>query len=1744
MWRIGGILLLLLAPSWAQERTVWTERPALTARPLSGNVPRIDGSGTDDAWRGIEPGVLGTREQIHPNYREQWSGPADLSGRVRAAYTRSDLYLLIEVEDDTIIHEAGRAFWVADSIELFLDSDRVADPDEKHYSDDDRQIFLMPFNEGVVWSVVSRGPGLPYPSGGLAGLELAHTRRAGGYTVEVRIPLASLAPVRPDAKGHIGFDIALNDVDTPGAEMTETYMTLSGRQDLYTDPTRFGRLVMERATTSIGLGDSDDAGRDGLLPFTVPQLLWGLAGVIVLTLLVRAAAHRLAGRGRGTLFLICVASSAFAALLAFVPAIVSSLDESRAPDRWKPEIESVRAAVQTCVDLDSGPADRRAARLLRLLRSGSVQTRPRYDYTLLPLVETAPRATPRYGIAIEPGETRRFPLHGRAAPARAVTRWRIREARGRGETGADAARVRIEFEDGTDAVFSVPAEAKPMVRTALGARAGAPMRALHVTNLLSFRPIVLDSLIGETDAGVPSPLPLATATPRGIPFDNWQGRPESRVIRLANGGSQSIAVDEIAGHRIWIAGRPLGAYPDTPYGADALRIRVFYRGDEPGPERVLRNGIDLKSSALLLATRESGPIEIASVWTHTGLVPQAITVHTLALDPARPVERIEIAELGILTGFRVEAATIGRRAAAAPSVDSGLLLDGERLTVRPELRATWARLKFAVYAPGGKRLGAARRDGVETRIPLRFGTSTRTGAAFQTGEEGAIGIELPRAAWASAVRDNRNAYFGLAALGLAFATVLAGAALLARARRLRVKMLVAVGTATVVPLLFLVVALTTQLNRTAETELESSTRADQRSLREHILGWRARVSARASLLRDTVEPVRVRGGAPLRTLLERQRARAHAEGLILRVPGIDEKTPFHNTNVVDATRFSGFLATPWDGLLGIGVAHAEGRRRYLVAAPAKVLLGSAPSRSVVGVLFAMDGTTLASTRGRANELNSAVRRVTIASIAEELRKGGQNIYRPTTRLFGARWAASYSLLRNDGEPVGVLGVYHSRAETEASKSALLRTLLFAGLAALLLVVLSGSMLVEGVTTRLSRVTNAARSIARGDLESRVPVEAEDEVDELARSFNAMADALDARVGQLSRLHRGQQELAGALDREEAGRMAARLLAAASGAHNVSVTAFDRNTERLDTLHRFGDPVPIGDRLPETGPARRAVQEGRPVQAEGSAFVPLLAADRVVGLALCAPVGESVDLDYLDAVARQIGIALENARLYHAVATDEMTGLYAMAFLRRRLGEEVDRAADAGRPLSLVRVGIANHAAIVRAHGAQAAARAVVESAEILARELPPRAVAARRETSELVALLVECDEEEARDRLARVRTALDAHEFAWLDGMHHPVFHHHAVTYPEDGSSAEILLARLFETVETTPAAPARTGVVLKVPAHLPIVLGDSPAMRAALDIVARVGPTTATVLLSGETGVGKEVIADLVHGNSNRVGAPYVKVNCAAIAESLVESELFGHERGAFTGADRRHIGRFEAAHGGTLFLDEVGELAPAMQVKLLRVLQERRFSRVGGTDPVSVDVRIIAATNRDLAAAVRDGDFREDLFHRLHVIELHVPPLRERREEIAQLVDHFRRDFNRRHGLEVDSFRPDALDALYHQPWPGNVRQLRNVIERAMLFVDGSVVERRHLSLPETEQPATEPGARPHGGVHGLTPRQERILQAARKSGGLTNRDVVSSEEVSARTALRELQTLVERGLLTRVGRRRGAVYKPAES
>jgi two-component system response regulator HydG len=231
-------------------------------------------------------------------------------------------------------------------------------------------------------------------------------------------------------------------------------------------------------------------------------------------------------------------------------------------------------------------------------------------------------------------------------------------------------------------------------------------------------------------------------------------------------------------------------------------------------------------------------------------------------------------------------------------------------------------------------------------------------------------------------------------------------------------------------------------------------------------------------------------------------------------------------------------------------------------------------------------------------------------------------------------------------------------------------------------------------------------------------------------------------------------------------------------------------------------------------------------------------------------------------------------------------------------------------------------------------------------------------------------------------------------------------------------------------------------------IIGRSPAMTMLLESVAQVAPSEATVLITGESGTGKEMIAGAIHFNSMRKDGPFVKINCAAITETLLESELFGHEKGAFTGADRRKEGKFRQADKGSIFLDEVSEMSLAMQVKLLRVLQEREVIRVGGDEVIKVDVRVIAATNKDLTRQVQDGRFREDLYYRLNVVTLNVPPLRNRKEDIPLIAHHFLRLFAEKNHKNVKGFTPRAMDRLLKYEWPGNVRELMNAVERGVVL------------------------------------------------------------------------------------------------
>jgi two-component system nitrogen regulation response regulator GlnG len=270
------------------------------------------------------------------------------------------------------------------------------------------------------------------------------------------------------------------------------------------------------------------------------------------------------------------------------------------------------------------------------------------------------------------------------------------------------------------------------------------------------------------------------------------------------------------------------------------------------------------------------------------------------------------------------------------------------------------------------------------------------------------------------------------------------------------------------------------------------------------------------------------------------------------------------------------------------------------------------------------------------------------------------------------------------------------------------------------------------------------------------------------------------------------------------------------------------------------------------------------------------------------------------------------------------------------------------------------------------------------------------------------------------------------------------------------LVGRAFEISRQMHVAPVLDAgrPAPEAPDGPDVLVGRSPAMQEVYKAIGRVAPQDVTVLVTGESGTGKELVARAVYHHSRRAAGPFLAINCAAIPETLLESELFGHEKGAFTGAERRRVGKFEQCSGGTLFLDEVGDMAPLTQAKLLRVLQEQRFERVGGNETIQTDVRVLAATNLDLKDLLTAGQFRTDLFYRLSVCTIHLPPLRERPEDLPLLVDHFLRRFGREMGKDVRQAAPEALEVLRRYPWPGNIRELQSVLKQALLRATGPVL------------------------------------------------------------------------------------------
>ena len=820
------------------------------------------------------------------------------------------------------------------------------------------------------------------------------------------------------------------------------------------------------------------------------------------------------------------------------------------------------------------------------------------------------------------------------------------------------------------------------------------------------------------------------------------------------------------------------------------------------------------------------------------------------------------------------------------------------------------------------------------------------------------------------------------------------------------------------------------------------------------------------------------------------------------------------------------LAWRWSRLLATGVAKARtatAQLRLVVEIPVddRVLQDirrTGGDRSQF-LLYSPGGYPVAGTvdpaRERAPESVEARSR-----ISGELRRTPGEPVNGSRDIGGILHGVSWDLVRSaDGRTVALLETAIPRQPLLAATLGTRDLVLLLGSAALVLAVMVANLFTRRVADPVSDLALTARRIGDGDLALRAAGGGRDEIASLAVAFNGMTDQLQGRIGELSRLNESLAAFAATLDRARVLELTLAAFREAAWPETALVLLADREGGEVEVAAGFlGEASVRPERLPGRGflgtaarggtarrvplPAEAAeAREGDPgeralLAGAAEALVLPFSAGRgrtegaVVLLHAKSAGGDAAgraSLDFLAALAHQAGIALENARLYRLAVEDPSSGLYASSYFRRRLQEEIDRSLDAGRPASLVMAGIEGLEAVYGKLGPEAGNAVLRGVAERMRGELRRMHLMARAGRDAVEVLLPETPRAAAEEVASLLRTAVERAPFpAGPSGREVRIgLTTAAATAPDDAGSADFLEN---EAVRGLAAARARRrggpAEAAEAAAALPVVdaaEADALGFRSAkslllLDALTRMAASDVPVLILGETGAGKEVVADLVHRKSRRAAGPMVKLNCAALPAPLLEAELFGYERGAFTGAERRHPGRFEQAHGGTLFLDEIGEMPLELQVKLLRVLQDRKVERLGGTGPVEVDVRIIAATNRYLPGMVEAGRFREDLYFRLNVLSVVVPPLRARREDIPVLATRFLEEMTARDGGGPTGLSPEALDVLFRHPFPGNVRELRNMVERAVVSARGPLVTPRDLVFGQ--EPARAAPPPPAGG------------------------------------------------------------------
>ncbi len=733
---------------------------------------------------------------------------------------------------------------------------------------------------------------------------------------------------------------------------------------------------------------------------------------------------------------------------------------------------------------------------------------------------------------------------------------------------------------------------------------------------------------------------------------------------------------------------------------------------------------------------------------------------------------------------------------------------------------------------------------------------------------------------------------------------------------------------------------------------------------------------------------------------------------------------------------------------------------------------------------------------------------------------------------------------------GVLvGRARARAAPVVGNFTLLELLLAAAITALFTVVLFAGILTGRVVGPIERLDGALR---RGQL-SGVTAEVDDEVGRLAEAIRGYSAEVAERVEQLELLQRAQSDLAQRLDSEQAREAVLQFFQRCSGAASVWLVWQGEAGERTRAFGEGGRSLPVTDRARLF---QRAVCAGEVLQlidpnrslalgefeqvllgaVERVVCLPLVAGGRAHGAVVLgyATSRAVADLAFLRAAAQQCATVLENARLYAQATHDALTGFLTDPGFRHRVAEEIQRARD----LPEAGVALVHLRLVGLPRDDERAGARLREAASRLRLAIRGLAVFGRSGAADLLVALPWQGVAPQLDALTR-RLADRVGAAPWPDGAPVEGLFLARASFPEDGPNARFVLGVLEDRLSEAQSGVPTLDLLRLAPLIPADFVARSSLMLQLLETVRRLAEQDLTVLVTGETGVGKDRIAQLLHRWSARAGGPLVHVHCPSLTSTLIEDELLGHERGAFTGALTRRRGPFELASGGTVVLDEIAGLAPAGQVALLRLLETREVLPLGAAKPIAIDVRVVATSSIDLAQAVADGRLRSDLYFRLNVAQVAVPPLRMRRADVPELIQAFVRRFNTSADRPVGGVDARLLDQLADHPWPGNVRELENLVARACVLAGGDELGPEHVDLGESTgaPPAT---AAASGAEAGLNERQERLLASLEAGERVGSAEFAEREGISARTALRDLLDLVERGLLEREGSRRGTRFR----